>query len=189
MRPSIKVALIFVGIWFSTRLLFFWLQLFQDAGGVKILVMWNILCLLLAISIGSLIEKRKENATDSTALGDIKRAMAGGMVYSVLVSGLIYILYSQIDPGYNKNQIARIEEVYKRDINNPKKLAEFRSVPENASLTKEEILKQAMQGPKSFYNPKSTMLLSLLGMMLLTTVNAIVVTIVFRRVLFKQRTL
>lgn len=189
MRPSIKVALIFVGIWFSVRLLFFWFQLFQDPASVKILVMWNILCLLLSISIGMLIEKRKEKASDSTALGDIKRAMASGMIYAVLVSGLIYLLYAQIDPGYNKNQIAQIEEIYKRDINDPKKLAEFRSAPENESLTKEEILKQAMQGPKSFYNPKSTMLLSLLGMMLLTTINAIVVTVVFRRVLFKQRTI
>jgi hypothetical protein len=56
-------------------------------------------------------------------------------------------------------------------------------------MTKEEILVKAMEGPKSFYSPGSTMILSLLGMLLLTTVNAILVTVVFRRVLFKQGTL
>ena len=194
MRPWIKIALLFAGIWFLVRIAFFQFQIFQEESGVKILILWNLFCLLMAITIGTLVEKMKEKregrSSEGSAFADIKEAMRGGMIYTVLVAGLIYLYYAKIDPAYNERQLNRIEEAYKRDINNPKQLAIFKNGnPESASMTKEEILVKSMEGPKSFYNPGSTMILSLLGMLLLTTVNAIVVTVVFRRVLFKQRTL
>lgn len=193
MRPSIKIALLFAGIWFLVRMCLFQFQLFQNESGVKILILWNLFCLLMAITIGTLVEKLKEKregrGSEGSAFADIKEAMRGGMIYTVVVAGLIYLYYSKIDPAYNERQLARIGAKYQEEINDPKQLAIFKSDPENASLTKEEILKKAMEGPKSFYNPGSTMILSLLGMLLLTTVNAIVVTVVFRRVLFKQGTL
>ncbi|MES2555099.1 MAG: DUF4199 family protein [Bacteroidota bacterium] len=193
MRPSIKIALLFAGIWFLVRMCFFQFQIFQNESGVKILILWNLFCLLMAITIGTLVEKLKEKkegkSAEGSAFADIKEAMRGGMIYTVLVAGLIYLYYGKIDPAYNERQLARIGDKYMEEINDPKQLAIFKSNPENASLTKEEIYAKAMEGPKSFYNPGSTMILSLLGMLLLTTVNAIVVTVVFRRVLFKQRTL
>lgn len=194
MRPSIKIALLFAGIWFLVRMAFFQFQLFQNESGVKILILWNLFCLLMAVTIGTLVEKLKEKregrSAEGSAFADIKEAMRGGMIYTVSVAILIYLYYAKIDPAYNERQLARIEAAYERDINNPKQLAIFRNDnPEGASMTKEEILVKAMEGPKSFYSPGSTMILSLLGMLLLTTVNAILVTVVFRRVLFKQGTL
>ncbi len=189
MRPSIKVALIFVAIWFTVKMAFFKFQLFQDEKGVKILVMWNILCLLLAISIGTLLEKRKENRAESSALGDIKGAMRGGMIYTVLVSTLIYFYYSKIDPSYNDRQLAVAEASIRTALDDPKQLAEIKKSPENESRTKEEIYEKAVENQKAIYSAGSTMTISLLGMLLLTTINAIVVTVVFRRILFKQRTL
>ena len=189
MRPSIKVALIFVAIWFAVKMAFFKFQLFQDEKGVKILVMWNILCLLLAISIGTLIEKRKENRADSSALGDIKGAMRGGMIYTVLVSTLIYFYYAKIDPAYNERQLAVAEAALSKSLNDPKQLAEIKKSPENESKTKEEIYALGIKNQKAIFNAGSTMTMSLLGMLLLTTINAIVVTVAFRRILFKQRTL
>lgn len=189
MRPSIKIALLFAGIWFTGKLLFFWLQWFQDEAGVKILVMWNILCLLLAISIGTLIEKRTEDRSQSTALADIKNAMGGGLIYSIIVGGLIYLYYAKIDPGYNERQIAVAEEAIYKAVNDPEKLAEIKQQPEYQSLTKEEIYEKVRQNPRAMYSAGSTMTISLLGMLILSTINSIVVTIVYRRVLFKQRTL
>src|SRR4051812_38060682 len=105
MRASLKIALLFAGIWFLGKMLFFYTQTFQTPSGVKFLVMWNILCLLLGMSIGTLIEKRSEDRTQSTALGDIKSAMSGGMIYTVIVSLLLYAYYAKIDTGYNERQI------------------------------------------------------------------------------------
>lgn len=190
MRPSIKIALLFVAIWFFVKMLFFWFQLFQDEAGVKFLVMWNILCLLLAISIGTLVEKRREDRSQSSALGDIKSSMGGGMVYTLLVAILLYFYYAKIDPGYNARQIAGADAAIERAVNDPKQLADLKAAnADMQSKTNEEIIKELGKGPRSFFNPGSTMTLSLLGMLLLTTINSIVVTVVYRRVLFKQRTL
>jgi len=189
MRPSIKIALIFVAIWFAVKMLFFWFQLFQDEAGVKILVMWNILCLLLAISIGTLVEKKREKQSEGSALGDIKRAMGGGMVYTVIVSVLLYVYYAQIDPGYNERQIAIAEQAVHKALDDPKQFAEIKKNPEMQSLSKEEIFRKASANQRAIFSAGSTMTLSLLGMLLLSTINSIVVTVVYRRVLFKQRTI
>jgi hypothetical protein len=190
MRPTIKTALIFVAIWFTIKMVFFKFQLFQDEAGVKVLVMWNILCLLLAISIGTLIEKRREKSSDGSALGDIKRAMGGGMIYTVLVAALLYVYYAKIDPAYNERQLAAAEESVRKLVNDPHALAEQKRIhPEIASLTTEEIMQKSMNSQKAVYSAGSVSTLGMLGMLLLTTINSIVVTVVYRRVLFKQRTL
>jgi hypothetical protein len=61
--------------------------------------------------------------------------------------------------------------------------------PDLESLTREEIYEKAIANQKAMFSPGSTMTISLLGMLLLSTVNAIILTVIFRRVLFKQRTL
>lgn len=190
MRPSIKVALLFAGIWFVIKLSFFGLQVLQDPESVKFHVLLNILCLLLAVSIGTLIEKKKENRADSTALGDIKNAMTGGMVYTVVVAGCIYLYYSKIDPAYNERQIFVAEQSILKSLNNPKDLAEIKQQrPEFEVMTNDEIFQSLRKNPRSIFSAGSTMTLSLLGMLVLTTINAIIVTVIYRRVLFKERTL
>jgi len=57
------------------------------------------------------------------------------------------------------------------------------------SLSKEEIFRKASANQRAIFSAGSTMTLSLLGMLLLSTINSIVVTVVYRRVLFKQRTI
>lgn len=190
MRPSLKIALLFAAIWFIGKMAFFYGQLFQDAPGVKFLVMWNILCLLLGMAIGTLVEKRREDRTGSTALGDIKQAMSGGMVYTVIVAGLLYLYYAKIHPGYNAHQIEMSMERDRRILNDPEQFAQVKANnPELEVMTKEEILAARSKSYHAVFSPGSTMTLSLLGMLLLTTINAILLTVVYRRVLFQQRTL
>lgn len=188
MRISLKVAILFVGIWFLGKLTFFWLGLFQGPDGVKFLIMWNILCLLLGMSLGTLFEIRKEDRSQSTALGDIKKAMAGGLIYSVLVSALLYTYYAKIDPEYNRHQIETMIQRDKEALNNPKMLAEIKQQPDYASLSVEEIIKKRKTGHLQVFNPGTTMTMAMLGLLVLTTINAIVLTIIFRRVLFRQGT-
>lgn len=189
MRISLRIAILFAGIWFTGKMIFFYTQILQDETGVKFQVMWNILCLLLGMTIGTLAEKRKENRQESSALGDIKNTLGGGLVYTIIVAGLIFLYYSKIDPSYNANQLAQAEEVVTKALNDPEQLKELKKDPEMEVLTKEEIFNKAMSNYRSMFNPTSTMTISLLGMLLLSTINAILLTVIFRRVLFKQRTL
>ena len=190
MRISLKISILFVIIWFIGKMSFFYLQLFQDEAGVKVQVMWNILCLLMGMTIGTWIEKRRESASENSALNDIKNTIGSGIVYTVLVSFLIYLYYAKIDPGYNERQLAIAEASVNKMLDDPKEMAKIKkNNPDLESLTREEIYEKAIANQKAMFSPGSTMTISLLGMLLLSTVNAIILTVIFRRVLFKQRTL
>ena len=190
MRISLKISILFVIIWFIGKMSFFYLQLFQDEAGVKVQVMWNILCLLMGMTIGTWIEKRRESASENSALNDIKNTMGSGIVYTVLVSFLIYLYYAKIDPGYNERQLAIAEASVNKMLDDPKEMAKIKkNNPDLESLTREEIYEKAIANQKAMFSPGSTMTISLLGMLLVSTVNAIILTVIFRRVLFKQRTL
>jgi hypothetical protein len=185
MRISIRIAILFAGIWFFGKMIFFYTQILQDESGVKFQVMWNILCLLTGMAVGTLLEKRKQNTNESSALGDIKQIMGSGLIYTILVSVMIYFYYGKIDPGYNERQIAIAQASVKKMLNNPAELAKIKKSPEMESMTKEEILKKATDNQRAIFSPTSTMTISLLGMLLLSTINAIILTFIFRRVLFK----
>lgn len=185
MRISLKIAALFAGIWFVGKMIFFSAQILQDETGVKFQVMWNILCLLLGMAIGTMLEKRHQNRAESSALGDIKQILGAGMIYTVLVSGGLYFYYAKIDPGYNARQLAIAEESVKKMLDDPAQLKKVRENPEMESLTKEEIYKKAIANQRAIFSPTSTMTISLLGMLLLSTINAIILTFVFRRLLYK----
>lgn len=181
------MALLFAGIWFLGKYCFFYFQILQTPEQYPIQVMWNILCLLLAMSIGSLIEKRREIRSESSALGDIKSILKIGMIYTLIVSGLIYLYYAKIDPAYNETQIATIEESMKKMVDDPVQLKKFRADrPEFEASSKEEILSKSSSNIRNWYNPTSVMTISLLGMMMLSVINSLVLTIIYRRLLFRQ---
>ncbi len=187
MKTSVKIALLFVLIWFTGKYSFFYFGVLQDAQGIPLLVMWNILCLLLAMAIGTYIEKRSEDRSQSTALGDVKSIMGGGLVYTVAVSVLLYVYYAKIDPDYNAHQIQVAEQAIQKSLDNPKELKEIRSVrPEYKSMSKEEIFSDMRKSPQAMYSAGSTMTLSLLGLLLLSTINALILTVIFRKLIFRN---
>lgn len=187
MKTTTKFALLFIAIWFGGKLLFFQLQLFQSPDQYLWQVFWNILCLLLAMSIGSYIEKRKEDRSQSTALGDIKSILSGGLIYTVLSAALLFTYYSKIDPDYNKHQIEVADHEIKKMLDSKDGLEQTRkSRPEFASMTKEEIYKSLISNPRSFFNPKTTFTIALLGLLMLSVLNSIVLTVVFRRLIFRN---
>lgn len=187
MKVSTKIALLFVVIWFAGKMLFFKLQILQTPDEYLWQVFWNILCLLMAMSIGSYVEKRKEDRSQSTALGDIKSILSAGLIYTILSATLLLTYYSKIDPDYNQHQIEVAEVKIKKMLDDPKSLKTTRdSRPEFSSMTKEEIYKKLVENPRAFFSYKTVFTMSLLGMLMLSVMNAIVLTVVYRRLIFKK---
>ena|SRR6218665_1095952 len=187
MKISTKIAILFAAIWFGGKMLFFNFQLFQEPETFPYQVFWNILCLLLAMAIGSYIEKRKEDRSQSTALGDIKSIMSGGLIYTIITATLLLTYYSKIDPDFNKHQIEVSQIQIKKMLDTPQGLKDTRSSrPEFTSMTKEEIYNKLIQNPQSMFNPRSVFVISLLGMLMLSVMNSIVLTAVYRRLIFRS---
>jgi hypothetical protein len=183
MKVTVKTGLIFALVWIAFKMLFFLTGTLQEQ--IVPSVMLNILCILLAISIGLYKQKRRE-VEHTSALHDIKNAMSAGVPYALIVSCFLYFYYSNIDPEFNEHQIADAEIGIEKMLDDS---AQFEAIkitrPEFEVMGKEEIFKELIEGPRAFYKASTTMTVSILALLLLATINSILITIVYRKIVFR----
>jgi len=185
MRITIKVGALFALGWMIVKLIFHFLGLVTDSVVPTIFI--NMFFLLAAISLGLYMHKKQEGFSQGNAMSDIKAAMSAGIPYALLVAIFIYFYYSQINPEYVSHQVSEAETTIKNALNDPKQLKLIRAEQEAFEvMSKEDIYKELVKGPRSFYSAGSTMTISLLGMVLLATLYSILVTVIFRTVLFRN---
>jgi uncharacterized membrane protein len=184
MKITVKTGVIAALIWIALRMLIFAFDLFPY--NVVPSVMLNILGVLLSIAIGLFLQKRS-STEDSNALNDIKNGMSAGVPYTVIVSVFLYFYYGKIDLDFNKHQLSEIEMALQKDMSDPEKLRQIKDSNEEFEvMTKEEIYDSIIEGPRAFYSPGSTMAISMLSLLLLTTLNSIFVTVIYRRIVFRN---
>jgi hypothetical protein len=185
MKITLKMGLLFAFIWFAIKLIF------HFGGWIKTdinpTILLNMLLLLLAISIGLYLHKKQEGFTAGNALSDIKAAMTAGIPYAILVSIFVYVYYAQINPEFVQQRISDAEMTIKMSLDDPEMFQKIKNEQEAFEvMTKEAIFEELKTGPANFYSAKSTAIIGLLGMTLLSTLYSIFVTIIYRRVLFRK---
>jgi hypothetical protein len=88
---------------------------------------------------------------------------------------------------YVENKIQQTYDLIDASIDNPKKLVELKKQkPEFEVMSKEQLRKELKKGPANMYSAKATGLLSLLSMMLLTTFYSLLISLIYRKILFKR---
>lgn len=180
MKFPIKVGLICAAIWIGLKLLA-WTFSFS-LNEIKPFVFVNMFLLTAAITIALYFVKLKED--DSNLLNDIKNGMLAGMPYSVIVSVFMYFYYERIYPEFNNHKIELIE----KKLNEPNAIKDIqKNNPEMQNDSPEEVRKEVIQKSKMIYSSKFNMLVSLLSLVLYTTINSIVISIIFRKVVFVNR--
>lgn len=183
MRVTVKAGLGFALLWILIKMVFFWTGSLNY--NIVPAVLLNMLCLIAAIGVGLYLHKRKETEVGN-ALNDIKNAMTAAVPYILVVSVFIYFYYNNIDPEYNQHQLSEAYTEIQKLLDTPEGLQQVRnSNPEFEVLTKEEIYDKLKQGPEGFYNPTSTMTLSMLGLLVLGTMNSIFIAVIYRKVVFR----
>lgn len=185
MKPTVKFGLIFAAIWIGFKLVLFSTLTGPDRYNLQPAILTNILCLLLAITLGLYFHKRK--ATEqSNALGDIKSAMGAGMIYTMIVTVFMYFYYSKIDPEYIQHQRSEAAMQLEKLLNDPE---EFEKMKESNGdfevMSKDEIRASLITNQEAMYSTQAVTTIGLLGMLMLATVNSILISIVMRRVIFK----
>lgn len=185
MRITVKTGIISALCWITLKLSFFYLELFSDSITVGVLT--NILGVLIAISVGLFLQKMRD--TDETnALLDMKNAMSAGVPYVVMVSVFIYFFYAKINPEYDRHQISENEVAIEKMVNDPKQLDAFRKTHEDAEvMTKEEIEAKLKESNRQGAAPGFRATLSVLALLVLATLYSILVTIIYRQVVFRPR--
>ena len=185
MKPTVKFGLIFAAIWIGFKLILFSTLTGPDRYNLQPAILANILCLLLAITLGLYFHKR--NATEqSNALGDIKSAMGAGMIYTMIVTVFLYFYYSKIDPEYNQHQRSEAAMQLEKMLNDPEEFKKLKgSNGEFEVMSKDEIRASLITNQEAMYSTQAVTTIGLLGMLMLATVNSILISIVMRRVIFK----
>lgn len=185
MRVTVKTGVITAFCWIIIKLVMFYTGLFPET--IVPSVMLNILGMLVSIAIGLYLHKRRITEESNTLL-DIKNAMTAGIPYAVLVSVFIYFYYSQINPDYYLHQIAENEIAIEKMVNDPVALSKFKSEqPDAEVMTKEEIEAKLKKSNRQGAAPGFTATLAMLALTVLATLYSLLVTIIYRRLIFAGR--
>ena len=186
MRITVKIGLLFAALWIGFKLVLFATVTGPARYDMTYAIMTNILCLLLAVSLGLFFHKRQETE-GSSALGDIKNAMSAGVPYIMIVSIFLYFYYTKIDPEYNQHQRSEAAMQLEKLLDNPDDLAAMRgSNAEFEVMSVDQIRESIVSNQEAMYSPQAVTTISLLGMLILATFNSIFVTIVFRKLIFRE---
>ena len=179
MRLPLKVGLLAAAIWISIKLVAFSLSL--SLNDLRPFVFINMFILTAAIAIALYLVKRKE--TENNLLNDVKNGMLAGVPYAVIVSVFLYFYYEKIYPDF----IERRLNERSLELSNPQTIKKIqRSIPEMENKSFEEIKKEDMEKAKDSLKANRAMLLSMLSLLLYATLNSIVISVIFRRIVFRN---
>jgi len=186
MKITVKIGLLFAIIWMIVKISLFGMAL-ENTLALSIATFANMFLLVAAISIGLYLQKRKDSESGN-ALRDIKNGLTSGIPYAVLVSIFIYFYYEKIDPEFNQHQIAESEIELDKNLNNPAKFKQLQeSNPDFEVMTKAQIKKQILRNSSGVYSAKSTAILALLAMTVYSTINSLLITAIYRKIVFKNK--
>lgn len=185
LRPALKFSLIFAGLWIAIKLIFMAFNLFQE--DIQVTGLLNNFFLLSAIALGLFFEKRKEGFGEGTAMTDIKHAVTAGAPYVLIVSLFMFYYYDTINPEFIETRVEERVDLIYNDMQRESYVDSLKiNKPEFRTRTDEEILREAKREIESNLSPKSMLVFSLLGMLILAVTYAILLTLVFRKVLFRD---
>jgi hypothetical protein len=179
MKLPIKIGIGAALLWIVLKML--GLAIDFSVDDIKFFVFINMFLLTAAIAFSLYQVKRKE--VESNLLNDIKNGMLAGVPYTIIVSVFLYFYYEKIYPEFNDKKIQEIEFRMK----DPKVIKEIQTTnPAMENKNSEEIKREVMANTRSMYSAKFTMIITLLALMVYSTLNSMVIAIIYRRVVFRN---
>ena len=179
MNKGWLVASIFGGSWIALKLLAFVLH--WNLEEIQPFVLLNMALLTAAISLFMYRKKRTESG-QSNILTDIKAGLSVGLPYTLIVSFFLFFYYRDIYPEFNLHKRA----AYERKMDSPQEIAAIRKG--NTALenkTDAEIVQMARQNTAMMYDPQFTLSVSLLALLVYSTLNSLLIAVIYRRVVFR----
>ena len=179
MKSSWYYALGFGGAFIALKLLAFALE--WQLHIIQPFVVLNMAFLTAGIALFLYHKKRTE--TESNILTDIKNGLSVGLPYTLLVSFFLFFYYKNIDPSFNAQKLAQIES----QMDSAAEIAQIRK--SNSALenkTDQEIRSLAKQNMSMMYNPQFTLSVSLLALLVYSTLNSLLIAVIYRKVIFKN---
>jgi hypothetical protein len=179
MKFPTKIGIAGALLWITIKLIAWLLEI--SLNDIKIFVFINMFLLTASIAIGLYFVKLKES--ESNLLNDIKNGMLAGVPYTIIVSLFMYFYYEKIYPEFNQVKVHDIE-VRLKDPKTIKDIQRSNTGMQNKSAS--EIRNEVISNTKSIYNAKFTMLVALLALMVYSTMNSLLIAVIYRKVVFRN---
>lgn len=182
MKITVKTALICALSWIVIKLSYH--LIWPETTELTPMIFSNLFLLMTSISVGLYLHKKKEGFTAGNAMSDIKAGMTAGAPYAVIVSLFLFLYYNNINPQFIENIKKPMMEKLKEELTSEKSIKKLKKInPELETKSKEEIYKLGVDNLNAQTDPRTTTVVTLLGMIIMTTLYAILITIVYRKVL------
>lgn len=179
MKLPIKVGIGAAILWIVLKML--GLAINFSVDDIKFFVFINMFLLTAAIAFS--LYQVKRNEVESNLLNDIKNGMLAGVPYTLIVSVFLYFYYEKIYPEFNDKKIQEIE----LRLKDSKVIKEIQtSNPAMENKNPQEIKREVMANTRSMYSAKFTMIITLLALMVYSTLNSMVIAVIYRRVVFRN---
>src|SRR5690606_32010444 len=98
MKVSIKVGLSLAAVWIAAKLFIYLSGYSIEWYNISALI--NNFLLLSAVAIGLYLTKKQAGFEKVTFLEDVKSAIAGGVIYTVIVASFSWYYLSSVDSSY-----------------------------------------------------------------------------------------
>lgn len=185
MKTSVKY-----GIFFSLLWIIVVLCAFLTGHSVDFFLISEILSLLLlvgAIFLGLFMTKKEKGYEKVNALEDFKVAMQSGIVYTIIVTGFIYVYHNQIDTSVKQTFIdQRIEALHAEYPDE----ASFQGLqlddPKWESFSYDDFIENQEDQATSFIGPFFTSFFHLMVLFMFSLFYSFFVMLVIRKVILRQ---
>jgi hypothetical protein len=182
MKTGLLIGVFGSLLWFCTKLIFYWSGYNSDS--VNGFVFLNMFLATFVVAFGLYLVKKKGG--ESNLLLDVKNAMISGVSYTVLTSIFIYLYYGKIDTSYNERQLRKTYVQIENVLKDSTKVQQIKKDnPKLRAYTKEQLFVEMKKSPEMFFSAKFTMTLTLLALMIYVTLNSLIISLVYRKLIFK----
>ncbi len=180
MKKGWLYGLVFGSIWIAFKMLAYLLDFRLDE--IQLFVLLNMALLTAAIAL-FMYRRKRFDTQESNILTDIKAGLSVGLPYTLVVSFFLFFYYQDIYPEFNQKKRA----AYEARMDSPSEIAAIRkanSALENKSDV--EIVAMARKNTAMMYDPQFTLSVSLLALLVYSTLNSLLIAVIYRSVVFRD---
>lgn len=185
MKTSVKAGIFFALIWIIIVLSAFLAGFSVDFFLISELL--SLLLLLGAIFTGLFLSKKENGYEKVNALDDFKVAMQSGIIYTIIITGFVYLYHNQIDTSVKESFINQRIEMLHAEYPD---LASYEALqakdPKWAEKSFDDFIENQEDQTKSFIGPFFTSFFHLMVLFMFSLFYSFFVTIVLRKVILRQ---
>ena len=185
MKTSVKAGVLFALIWIIIVLIAFLAGKSIDFFLISELL--SLLFLLGAIFAGLFLSKKESGYKKVNALEDFKIAMQSGIMYTIIITGFVYVYHNKIDPSIKESFTKQRIEMLHEQFPDEASFIELQSKTDTwEDKSYDDFIENQEDQANSFIGPFFTSIFHLMVLFMFSLFFSFFVMIILRKVILRQ---